>query len=359
MVYVKHFDILGIETAQIPCVELQGPPTTATEGAVGLLGMDVTSEGREIYVCTAVKGAIYTWKSLKDGKDGVCVVKAEINDINELILTLSNGKVLNAGVVKGANGKDGIDGKDGTDGISVVDTQLNDNGELIVSFSDGTEKNVGVIVGAKGENGISVVNAQINAGYELIITLSNDTVMNLGSIKSDYVAEADSARTLDGFSYNLTKNEGKFQQEASGKSMTLVGHQKIDDQGGTSYLGTDKVVRFSNAFPRRLLEGDWFEIHLRVIEVDPDDSDKDLEYIVPIPCYVAKVGDFNSTGKIVSIKVGDYAIDVKPVLPLAGGYVNVDVVLKEKGERTLFVYLAGVYLIPNIYTNTRYDIITA
>ena len=78
MVYVKYFDILGINTAQIPCIELQGAPTTATEGAVGLLGMDMLSEGKDIYVCTAVNGAIYTWQSLRDGKDGSCVVKAEI-----------------------------------------------------------------------------------------------------------------------------------------------------------------------------------------------------------------------------------------------------------------------------------------
>lgn len=192
MVYVKHFDILGIETAQIPCVELQGPPTTATEGAVGLLGMDVTSEGREIYLCTAVNGAIYTWKSLKDGEDGVSVIKAEINGNGELVLTLSNGNTLNAGVVKGNNGKDGSKGKDGANGISVTNTQLNSKGELIITLSNGTTKNVGVVVGAKGEDGVSVVNAQINAGYELIITLSNDTVINLGSIKSDYAAKANS-----------------------------------------------------------------------------------------------------------------------------------------------------------------------
>ena len=79
MVYVKHFDILGIDTAQIPCIELQGAPNAATVGAVGLLGLDVTSDSGEIYLCTKVEGAIYTWKPLKDGKDGSCVIKSEIN----------------------------------------------------------------------------------------------------------------------------------------------------------------------------------------------------------------------------------------------------------------------------------------
>ena len=194
MVYVKHFDILGIETTQIPCVELQGPPTSATEGAVGLLGMDVTSEDKVVYICTAVNGAIYTWKSLKDGKDGVSVVKSEINGNGELVLTLSNGNTLNAGVVKGADGKDG---ERGGSGVGISGVQINAKGELILNMSNKTVKNVGVVKGADGEDGVSVVKAEINASHELILTLSNDTVMNLGSIKSEYAAETNRVNGLE------------------------------------------------------------------------------------------------------------------------------------------------------------------
>lgn len=179
MVYVKYFDILGIDTAQIPCIELQGAPTTATVGAVGLLGLDVLSESSDIYVCTAVNGAIYTWKSLRDGKDGSCVVKAEINDINELILTLSDGTTINAGVVKG---KDGVHGKDGNDGVSVSSVELNADGELIISLSNGTTTNVGKVTGDTGNDGVSITKVEMNASYELIVTLSNDTIMNLGQV---------------------------------------------------------------------------------------------------------------------------------------------------------------------------------
>ena len=262
MVYVKHFDILGIETAQIPCVELQGPPTSATEGAVGVLGMDVTSDGREVYLCTAVNGAIYTWQPLKDGKDGTCVIKSEINDNGELILTLSNGNTLNAGVVKGADGKDGKDGKDGANGTSVTNTQLNGNGELIITLSDGTTKNVGVVVGDKGEQGVSVVKAEINASYELIITLSNDTVMNLGSIKSDYVAEADHAVSADNAG---TVNNHTVTKDANGLLYidgTLVSSGLLVYSTATSIDGLTKISWSNTKEYRELLVNatGWFDI---------------------------------------------------------------------------------------------------
>ncbi len=195
MVYVKHFDILGIDTAQIPCIELQGAPNTATVGAVGLLGMDVTSDGHEIYVCTAVNGAVYTWQCLKDGKDGVGVIKSEINANGELILTLSNGNTLNAGVVKGEPGEDGSDGRDGVDGvdgIGVTNVQIV-AGELVITLSDGTEKNLGKVVGDDGQAGVGIVGVEVTANVELVVTLSNGTIMNLGSIKADHTVEADRA----------------------------------------------------------------------------------------------------------------------------------------------------------------------
>lgn len=182
MVYVKFFDILGINTAQIPCIELQGPPTTATEGAVGLLGLDVTSAEGDTYICTAVNGAIYTWKSLRDGKDGSCVVKAEVDSKGELILTLSDGTTINAGVAKGEDGKDGLNG---TDGVGVSEVELNDSGELIITLSNGNVTNVGKVKGDKGDkgaDGISIVKTEVNSRQELLITLSNDTIINLGVI---------------------------------------------------------------------------------------------------------------------------------------------------------------------------------
>ena len=107
MHYVKHFDILGVDTAQIPCIELQGVPNTATEGAIGLLGINILSDEHELYVCVAVNGSVYTWKPLNKGEDGVSVVRTELNEDCELIITLSDGTTSNLGKIKGEKGEKG------------------------------------------------------------------------------------------------------------------------------------------------------------------------------------------------------------------------------------------------------------
>jgi hypothetical protein len=67
MHYVKHFEINGVETKQVACIELQGKPNAATEGFVGLLGIDMISPFHDVYKCVEVKGSIYTWELLSSG----------------------------------------------------------------------------------------------------------------------------------------------------------------------------------------------------------------------------------------------------------------------------------------------------
>lgn len=62
MRYVKKFNINGVETKQVACIELHGAPNAATEGAVGVLGIDVDSPTYDLYKCVAVNGGVYTWK---------------------------------------------------------------------------------------------------------------------------------------------------------------------------------------------------------------------------------------------------------------------------------------------------------
>lgn len=64
MHYVKHFNINGVQTKQVACIELKGKPNAATEGYVGVLGIDITSPTHDVYKCVAVNGAIYTWELL-------------------------------------------------------------------------------------------------------------------------------------------------------------------------------------------------------------------------------------------------------------------------------------------------------
>jgi hypothetical protein len=67
MHYVKQFSINGIDTKQTACIELQGRPNAATEGAVGALAMDMTSPSHDVYKCVAVNGSLYTWELLSSG----------------------------------------------------------------------------------------------------------------------------------------------------------------------------------------------------------------------------------------------------------------------------------------------------
>jgi len=53
----------------------------------------------------------------------------------------------------GTNGKDGSNGIDGEDGVSIVGTKIDFDGSLVVTFSDGKVINVGDVVGEKGERG--------------------------------------------------------------------------------------------------------------------------------------------------------------------------------------------------------------
>ena len=87
------------------------------------------------------------------------IESASFNDKGELIITLSDKTVLNAGKAigsdgkNGTDGKDGKDGKDGADGTSITDVDVNDAGELVLTFSNSKGVNLGKIVGATGAQG--------------------------------------------------------------------------------------------------------------------------------------------------------------------------------------------------------------
>ena len=75
MHYTKHFNINGVDTKQVACIELQGKPNAATEGALGVLGIDVTSPTHDVYKCVAVNGSIYTWEFLSSGMSIIAATK--------------------------------------------------------------------------------------------------------------------------------------------------------------------------------------------------------------------------------------------------------------------------------------------
>lgn len=97
-----------------------------------------------------------------DGADGVGIASAIVNEEGNLIITLTDDNVINAGYVLGADGKDGIngvdgkDGEDGTNGIdgkSITSALVNDSGYLTITLTNGEEINAGYVKGADGEKG--------------------------------------------------------------------------------------------------------------------------------------------------------------------------------------------------------------
>ena len=70
MNYVQHYEINGISTKQIACIVLHGEPTAATEGAVGVLGIDVDSPTHDLYKCVGANNGIYEWELHSGGSGG-------------------------------------------------------------------------------------------------------------------------------------------------------------------------------------------------------------------------------------------------------------------------------------------------
>ncbi|SIQ65323.1 hypothetical protein SAMN05421802_1231, partial [Corynebacterium afermentans] len=118
------------------------------------------------------------------------IVKAEINDAGELVVTYDNGDTENLGKVEGADGKDGdqgpkgdkgdtgdagkdgadgVDGKDGKDGKDgengrgIANLEVNEDGELMVTYTDGETQNLGRVAGADGQDGTDGVDGKDGA----------------------------------------------------------------------------------------------------------------------------------------------------------------------------------------------------
>ncbi len=53
-----------------------------------------------------------------------------------------------------------VNGADGKDGLGIANAEINDDGELVITYLDGSSANLGVIVGADGENGKDGSNGQ-------------------------------------------------------------------------------------------------------------------------------------------------------------------------------------------------------
>jgi hypothetical protein len=106
---------------------------------------------------------------------GIATVK---NVGGHLMVTLTDGSVIDAGQFVGSNGKPGR----GIKAETVV------NGHLVVSYSDGSIADIGQVVGAagrdgvNGSNGVSVTGVSIDDSSHLIVTFSDGHTEDAGQL---------------------------------------------------------------------------------------------------------------------------------------------------------------------------------
>ena len=157
------------------------------------------------------------------------IVKAEINDAGELVVTYDNGDTENLGEVKGADGKDGADGqdgeqgpkgdkgdtgaagqdgKDGADGQDGEQGPKGDKGDTGAAGQDGKDgvdgqdgeqgpkgdKGDTGAAGQDGKDGRGVKSFEVNDEGHLMVTYSDGKTADLGKVTVDATDGQDGAQ---------------------------------------------------------------------------------------------------------------------------------------------------------------------
>lgn len=142
-------------------------------------------------------GASVTGSTGDIGPMGHRVVNCQVSN-NDLIITMSDGTVYDAGNVRGNTGSEGIQGKVG---VGVVGSRI-DNNNLILTLSNNEELNAGSVVGptgaaskipgpsgystntgATGATGVGISSASVDANGDLIIDLTDDKSIVAGNVR--------------------------------------------------------------------------------------------------------------------------------------------------------------------------------
>lgn len=181
-----------------------------------------------------------------DGEAGVSVTGASVNDSGHLIITLSNGQNLDAGLVKGADGTSINIKGDLSSSADLPNSgqQIGDcyliSGDLWV-YTNSTEsgsvngfKNAGTIQGPAGR-GITAVN--INASGQLVITYSDSETENVGKIVGDNGESAYEIAVANGY----TGSESEWLASLKGATGDPGPKGETGATGAAGNDGTDGV----------------------------------------------------------------------------------------------------------------------
>jgi len=210
---------------------------TGATGATGLKG-DIGLKGDT--GATGAKGDTGTQGVQGiQGPAGRSVTTSSIDSNGNLLITLSDGTIVNAGKVVGAQGTQGIQGLQGIQGVkgdtgaSIASAEVNASGHLIITKTDGVTVDAGTVVGpqgAKGDTGtigsqgiqgpagVSVASGTVDASGHLILTKSDSTIIDAGLIVGPQGAKGDTGATgvkgdtgTAGTSYSVNNKSGSVQ----------------------------------------------------------------------------------------------------------------------------------------------------
>jgi len=167
------------------------------DGATGPAGADGAAGPQGVAGATGATGPA--------GIDGTTITTATVDVNDDLLITLSDGTVINAGNstgatgatgAQGATGATGPQGAQGLQGLGVASATVDANDDLIIVLSDGSQLNAGNTAGPQGIQGIQgstgatgavgpagngVATATVDANDDLQITLTDGSIINAGN----------------------------------------------------------------------------------------------------------------------------------------------------------------------------------
>jgi hypothetical protein len=133
------------------------------------------------------------------GRDGVGIEAASLDASGCLLLSLTDGRTVNAGLARGADGPAGRDapivagpagepGRDGRDGRGITAASVSEDGKLHVTLTDGSEIVAGHVIGPEGRagqggaSGTGIQDARIAESGDLELSLTDGRVIDLGRV---------------------------------------------------------------------------------------------------------------------------------------------------------------------------------
>lgn len=180
-------------------------------------------------------GTFEEWLDLITGVNLNSIKEVSLNEKGELLITYTNGEVINLGLVKGEDGLGIYDVRVDSDGsliitytngsfknlgkieqkeqTGIVDVSVGSDGSLVVTYSDGSTKNLGGFSG--GESSIlGVSDIYINTSGNLIVVLSDGTTKDIGKIglgkdESDGVVPVYQGMSVTSSSANIEQQNAK------------------------------------------------------------------------------------------------------------------------------------------------------